>query len=148
MPTARMLALGLAVLGLASACHREPANEPRASPPSTPQASEPHAGPEPTAKAVPVITTPSPEPDVVSRERTAPVHAVTRDDAPPIAPTHADAPSRSPASPSSAEASDPGDVGGDTTICCRVCRKGKACGDTCVSQDRNCTAGPGCACNG
>ncbi len=32
--------------------------------------------------------------------------------------------------------------------CCKVCRKGKACGDTCISQNRTCTVGPGCACDG
>lgn len=32
--------------------------------------------------------------------------------------------------------------------CCRVCRKGKACGDSCISRDRTCRKGAGCACNG
>jgi len=31
--------------------------------------------------------------------------------------------------------------------CCKICRKGKACGDTCISRDRNCNEPPGCACN-
>jgi hypothetical protein len=31
--------------------------------------------------------------------------------------------------------------------CCRTCRKGKACGDTCVARDRECTVAPGCACD-
>lgn len=32
--------------------------------------------------------------------------------------------------------------------CCRVCRSGKACGDSCISRTSNCTRGQGCACQG
>jgi hypothetical protein len=32
--------------------------------------------------------------------------------------------------------------------CCKVCKKGKACGDSCISRSYNCTKGVGCACNG
>lgn len=32
--------------------------------------------------------------------------------------------------------------------CCKVCSKGKACGDSCISRDRQCTKGGGCACDG
>ena len=32
--------------------------------------------------------------------------------------------------------------------CCKVCRKGKACGDSCIAKSKTCTKGPGCACNG
>lgn len=32
--------------------------------------------------------------------------------------------------------------------CCKICRKGKACGDTCISRNKTCHVGPGCACNG
>lgn len=32
--------------------------------------------------------------------------------------------------------------------CCKVCRQGKACGDTCISRDKQCHVGPGCACDG
>ena len=32
--------------------------------------------------------------------------------------------------------------------CCKICRKGKACGDTCVSRDKDCHQPPGCACDG
>jgi hypothetical protein len=32
--------------------------------------------------------------------------------------------------------------------CCKICRQGKACGDTCISQDKTCRVGPGCACDG
>lgn len=31
--------------------------------------------------------------------------------------------------------------------CCKTCRKGKACGDTCISRDKKCTKPPGCACD-
>ena len=32
--------------------------------------------------------------------------------------------------------------------CCKTCTKGKACGDTCISKDYECTKPSGCACNG
>lgn len=32
--------------------------------------------------------------------------------------------------------------------CCRVCREGKPCGDSCIARDKQCNAGPGCACSG
>lgn len=32
--------------------------------------------------------------------------------------------------------------------CCKICRKGKACGDTCISRNKTCHVGLGCACNG
>jgi hypothetical protein len=32
--------------------------------------------------------------------------------------------------------------------CCKVCSKGKACGDTCISRSYTCHKGPGCACDG
>lgn len=31
--------------------------------------------------------------------------------------------------------------------CCKTCSAGKACGDSCISKDKNCNKGPGCACN-
>lgn len=37
---------------------------------------------------------------------------------------------------------------GDSVPCCKVCRKGKACGDTCISRTYTCHKGPGCACDG
>lgn len=37
--------------------------------------------------------------------------------------------------------------GGGRT-CCKVCRKGKACGNSCISASATCRKGPGCACNG
>jgi hypothetical protein len=32
--------------------------------------------------------------------------------------------------------------------CCRVCRTGKACGDSCIARSLTCRKGAGCACNG
>ena len=32
--------------------------------------------------------------------------------------------------------------------CCRVCTKGKACGDSCISKSKTCHKAPGCACDG
>ncbi|MFO7566398.1 MAG: hypothetical protein R6X02_27395 [Enhygromyxa sp.] len=31
--------------------------------------------------------------------------------------------------------------------CCKTCRKGTACGDTCIARDRDCTEPKGCACD-
>jgi hypothetical protein len=32
--------------------------------------------------------------------------------------------------------------------CCKVCRAGKACGDSCIARDKVCHKGKGCACDG
>lgn len=32
--------------------------------------------------------------------------------------------------------------------CCKICKKGKACGDSCINRNYTCRKGPGCACNG
>ncbi len=32
--------------------------------------------------------------------------------------------------------------------CCKICRKGKACGDSCINRNYTCTKPRGCACNG
>ena len=32
--------------------------------------------------------------------------------------------------------------------CCKICRKGKACGNSCISRSYTCTKPPGCACDG
>lgn len=34
------------------------------------------------------------------------------------------------------------------TTCCKVCSKGKACGDSCISRSYTCHQPPGCACDG
>ena len=31
--------------------------------------------------------------------------------------------------------------------CCKHCSKGKACGDSCISRDKSCRKGAGCACD-
>jgi hypothetical protein len=31
--------------------------------------------------------------------------------------------------------------------CCKICSKGKACGDSCISRSYTCHKGPGCACD-
>ena len=31
--------------------------------------------------------------------------------------------------------------------CCRICKKGKACGNSCISRWKECHKPPGCACN-
>jgi len=31
--------------------------------------------------------------------------------------------------------------------CCKICRAGKACGDSCISRLKTCTKPPGCACD-
>jgi hypothetical protein len=31
--------------------------------------------------------------------------------------------------------------------CCKVCTKGYACGNTCISRKKTCHKPPGCACN-
>ena len=35
-----------------------------------------------------------------------------------------------------------------STKCCKICVKGKACGNTCIARDKTCHVGKGCACNG
>jgi hypothetical protein len=35
-----------------------------------------------------------------------------------------------------------------TASCCKICRKGKACGNTCIARDKDCHQPPGCACDG
>lgn len=32
--------------------------------------------------------------------------------------------------------------------CCKVCTKGKACGNSCISRSYECHQPPGCACDG
>ena len=32
--------------------------------------------------------------------------------------------------------------------CCKICKKGKACGNSCISRAKNCKKGKGCACDG
>ena len=32
--------------------------------------------------------------------------------------------------------------------CCKICSKGKACGDSCIARNKTCRKGGGCACDG
>ena len=32
--------------------------------------------------------------------------------------------------------------------CCKICSKGKACGNSCISRSKTCHKPPGCACDG
>ncbi len=32
--------------------------------------------------------------------------------------------------------------------CCKICRKGKACGNSCIKRSYTCRQPPGCACDG
>jgi hypothetical protein len=32
--------------------------------------------------------------------------------------------------------------------CCKICKKGKACGDSCISRSYTCHKPKGCACDG
>lgn len=32
--------------------------------------------------------------------------------------------------------------------CCKTCSAGKTCGNSCISRDKVCKKGKGCACNG
>jgi hypothetical protein len=39
-------------------------------------------------------------------------------------------------------------AGARSFACCKVCKAGKACGDSCISRDKQCHKGKGCACDG
>ena len=48
----------------------------------------------------------------------------------------------------------PWDVNGGVSLmspiqaaCCKTCRKGKACGDSCIARAKTCRKPPGCACD-
>lgn len=45
------------------------------------------------------------------------------------------------------ETSPVGDALSLAQACCKVCRKGKACGDSCIARNKTCTRPLGCACN-
>ena len=32
--------------------------------------------------------------------------------------------------------------------CCKICKAGKACGDSCIARNKACHKGKGCACDG
>ena len=39
-------------------------------------------------------------------------------------------------------------IEGISQSCCRICTKGKACGNSCISRRYTCHQPPGCACDG
>lgn len=39
------------------------------------------------------------------------------------------------------------DPGMQAQACCKICRTGKACGDSCIKKSHTCTKPPGCACD-
>lgn len=42
-------------------------------------------------------------------------------------------------------------IEGETTAapsCCKVCKQGKACGNSCIAKNKKCHQPKGCACNG
>ncbi|MFN3387816.1 MAG: hypothetical protein ACK40O_02725 [Allosphingosinicella sp.] len=41
-----------------------------------------------------------------------------------------------------------GAAGATAAACCKICSKGKACGNSCIARDKTCHKGKGCACNG
>ncbi|MGF1546458.1 MAG: thermonuclease family protein [Thiotrichales bacterium] len=41
-----------------------------------------------------------------------------------------------------------GNTASDGSLCCKICRTSKACGDTCIPVERSCNATSGCACDG
>ena len=51
-------------------------------------------------------------------------------------------------SSSSSGGSSSSSSGSNNTNCCKTCKTGKACGDSCISKKYRCTKPVGCACNG
>jgi hypothetical protein len=39
-------------------------------------------------------------------------------------------------------------AGAEGYICCKRCKAGKPCGDSCIAKTSNCTKPKGCACQG
>ena len=53
---------------------------------------------------------------------------------------------QSPAIEQCAEAADTQDDF-QLAVCCKHCKKGKACGESCISRNKTCHTPPGCACD-
>ncbi|MCA9662365.1 MAG: hypothetical protein KC486_28755 [Myxococcales bacterium] len=100
------------------------------------------------------------EPATVETPGPAPALAPAVDGPPsePDAPAISDAPSptetaasEAPLTPTSVDIAAPTEAASvdatPTAACCRTCRKGKACGNTCIAADRRCEHPPGCACD-
>ena len=41
----------------------------------------------------------------------------------------------------------PDEASSSSEMCCKICRKGKACGNSCIARSRTCHQAPGCACD-
>lgn len=52
-----------------------------------------------------------------------------------------------PATPKPAQTLSPAAIE-QIAACCKTCRKGKACGNSCIARDKQCHRPPGCACDG
>ena len=49
--------------------------------------------------------------------------------------------------PDEAEQLSPAPAQPEVAVCCKICRKGKACGNSCIARWMTCHKPPGCACN-
>lgn len=50
--------------------------------------------------------------------------------------------------PASITCASPAWVASAYASCCKTCKKGRACGDSCISRDKECHKGKGCARDG
>jgi len=82
----------------------------------------------------------------------APGIAQAAEGAPGFTPLVADGPAPLPMTPGAAlmdgTALDGGSADQIARACCKICRRGKACGDSCINRAYTCHRPPGCACNG
>jgi hypothetical protein len=75
------------------------------------------------------------------QETAPPAQPAAPPDAAPIAPAEDTSPAWTPSEPAETTPSQRG-------ACCKICRKGCACGNTCISCSKTCRVGVGCACDG
>lgn len=77
------------------------------------------------------------------------VPTATADQSPPIPPALSDL---LPAKPTAAQTPIPVETAPERieqiAACCKICRAGKACGNSCISRSKTCHQPPGCACDG
>lgn len=137
--------IGALVLGgLGGSCHPRPSTTLEAagsrpmSEPREPNEADPRQGPEAPA---PLASSPAPSPPTASPPDGVPLE-------PPPAfestPPEDDQPREV-----EVELKPDSDPSGAAAVpCCKTCRKGKACGDTCIARHEDCDEGPGCACDG
>ena len=119
----RVLTTMLAAACFAAACRGRETVEPAEAiaPPDEPAAEAAPAPSPPTAEYVQSVTTVerSSTESGTSIELTVPAEPRTTPDTPTPAPSS----------------------------CCRTCRSGRACGNTCIAANRECHTSPGCACD-